>query len=235
MAKRVAALDYVGYVHRNSTSTSVQKDRIGGNSQHDILSAFEETFKVVESLKDLAAVRQFEGHVYNELRYMQRYRCRFSPEFVDELKAFAERCGIYHLGVRAVIESFAPTTDPASTPAPTTFNKTWDMFDKIVCIHYLPYEDRIEGIKSQLKRVGILDLPQFEWHYTVDNKFSKYLMDAIPPDKINKWGVCDKNIKYTIDSYVLLKQLQHFGYERVLFLEDDIMFHNDLNFIRDVV
>lgn len=35
----------------------------------------------------------------------------------------------------------------------------WSIFDKIVCIHYLPYKERLEPIKAELKRVGILDLP----------------------------------------------------------------------------
>lgn len=38
-------------------------------------------------------------------------------------------------------------------------SEIWDRFDKIVCIHYLPYTERFENIKSELKRVGILDLP----------------------------------------------------------------------------
>ena len=55
--------------------------------------------------------------------------------------------------------------------------------------------------------MGILDLPQFEWHYTVDNKFSKYLLNGIPRNEIDLQGIKDFNVKYTIDSYVLLKKL----------------------------
>ena len=40
------------------------------------------------------------------------------------------------------------------------------------------------------------------------------------------------NIKYTIDSFSLLKKLQFRGYEHVLVLEDDIVFHKDLGFIQ---
>ena len=38
-------------------------------------------------------------------------------------------------------------------------SEIWNRFDKIVCIHYLPYTERFGNIKSELKRVGILDLP----------------------------------------------------------------------------
>ena len=111
----------------------------------------------------------------------------------------------------------------------------WNRFDRIICIHYLPYTERFENIKRELKRVGILDLPQFEWYFTIDNDFYKYVLDGIPEDKINRKRVSLSNIKYTIDSFTLLKKLKFHGYGHVLILEDDIVFHKDLNFIREVV
>lgn len=121
-------------------------------------------------------------------------------------------------------------------PSQSDIGDVWrKRFDKIVCVHYLPYKDRVPSITSQLKRVGILDLPQFEWCYTVDNQYSRYLLNGIPRSRIYLHSVKEQNIKYTIDSYSLLKRLQYFGYEHVLILEDDIMFHKDLKFIADVV
>lgn len=38
-------------------------------------------------------------------------------------------------------------------------NSFWNRFDRIVCVHYLPYRERFENIKKELKRVGILNLP----------------------------------------------------------------------------
>jgi len=35
----------------------------------------------------------------------------------------------------------------------------WSIFDKIYCVHYLSYADRLDSIKQQLKDVGIVDLP----------------------------------------------------------------------------
>ena len=86
-------------------------------------------------------------------------------------------------------------------------SEIWNRFDKIVCIHYLPYTERLENIKSELKRVGILDLPQFEFYYTIDNDFYRYILDGIPKDKIDSSRMSLSNIKYTIDSYSLLKKL----------------------------
>ena len=38
----------------------------------------------------------------------------------------------------------------------------WEMFDKIVCIHFLPYKnDRLKNIASELDRIGILKSGKF--------------------------------------------------------------------------
>lgn len=60
-------------------------------------------------------------------------------------------------------------------------------------------------------------------------------MNGVPKDRIALRSVNESNIKYTIDSYALLKRLQFFDYQKVLILEDDIVFHKDLNFVADVV
>lgn len=114
-------------------------------------------------------------------------------------------------------------------------NSFWNRFDKIVCVHYLPYKERFENIKRELKRVGILDLPQFEWYYTVDTDFYNYVLDGIPDDSINRDRVTPTNIKYTIDSYNLLRKLQFQHYNSVLIIEDDVAFHKDIGFIKEVV
>lgn len=35
----------------------------------------------------------------------------------------------------------------------------WSMFDRIFCIHFLPYRERLPKIKEELGRIGVLDLP----------------------------------------------------------------------------
>lgn len=55
-------------------------------------------------MNDVSATQQFEGHVYNELRYMKRCGCRFTAKFVEEIRSFAQKTGIYHLGVKAEID-----------------------------------------------------------------------------------------------------------------------------------
>ena len=94
----------------------------------------------------------------------------------------------------------------------------WSMFDKIVCIHFLPYKERLEPIKKELARVGILDLPQFEWYFTVSNNAYE------SADFIGKNEVTSSNVKYTIDSINLLSKYAELGYQKVLVIEDDCKF-----------
>lgn len=110
----------------------------------------------------------------------------------------------------------------------------WDIFDKIVCIHYLPYQDRVENIKNELRRVGILDLPQFQWYYTIDNDFYDNAYINIKQTQ-NNYRLSKKNIKYTIDSFALLKKLQFLNCEHVLILEDDVVFRKDCESIREII
>ena len=112
----------------------------------------------------------------------------------------------------------------------------WNMFDKIVCLHFIPWDDeRFEATKKELKRVGILDLPQFDWELTVPNKFFEYI--KIPAGKIQRGHgtVTKKTLQQTLHQYTLFKKLQLQGYQRVLFLEDDIAFHKDLDFIKSIL
>ena len=116
----------------------------------------------------------------------------------------------------------------------------WNIYDKIICIHYLPYRERLTNIQSELKRVGILDLPQFEFYETIDNELYNDILNGIPGYKIGKTRsysprVHKLNINYTIDSYSLLKKLNFYGYERVLIIEDDVFFHSDAKLIFDIL
>ena len=116
----------------------------------------------------------------------------------------------------------------------------WNIYDKIICIHYLPYRERLTNIQSELKRVGILDLPQFEFYETIDNELYNDILNGIPGYKIGKTRsysprVHKLNINYTIDSYSLLKKLNFYGYERVLIIEDDAVFHSDAKLIFDIL
>ena len=111
--------------------------------------------------------------------------------------------------------------------------KMWSRFDKIVCIHYLPYmKERYDNCVKELTRVGILDLPQFEWEFTVPNVFNSLI--KFPKGRIGRFfEVAEK--QYAIQYYTLMKKLLMLGYEKVLILEDDAFFLKDLDKVKEIL
>ena len=111
----------------------------------------------------------------------------------------------------------------------------WEMFDKIVCIHFLPYKnDRLKNITSELDRIGILKSGKFDWEFTTPNPIYDYI--RIPAAKNTKdRGITKATKVYTLHYYSLLKKLQYFGYEHVLILEDDVVFRKDVGEIAKIV
>ena len=93
---------------------------------------------------------------------------------------------------------------------------TWDRFDKIACIHYLPYmNERFSIIRSELDRIGVLNSGKFFWEFTTPNPIYDYI--KIPASKnTHDKGITKATKAYTLQYYSLLKKLQHFGYDHVL-------------------
>ena len=54
-----------------------------------------------------------------------------------------------------------------------------DIFDRIWCIHYLPYRERYADIRCELDRIGILHSVNFEWHYTVENRWNRLFAETL--------------------------------------------------------
>lgn len=106
----------------------------------------------------------------------------------------------------------------------------WDRFDKIVCIHYLAYKnERFKNIATELKRMGILDNPKFEWEFTVPNVFNDLV--RFPKGRIGRFFTTQEK-PYAIQYYTLMKRLLMMGYERVLVIEDDVAFLKDLDRVK---
>ena len=91
--------------------------------------------------------------------------------------------------------------------------------DHIYCIHYTPYSDRKERLEKELKRVGILDSDIFSWEYSYD--MPKFASNA-SQDLAYNHLLCYYNALYM-------------GYEKVLILEDDIVFLKDINMIQTLL
>lgn len=113
--------------------------------------------------------------------------------------------------------------------------RIWDRFDKIACIHFLPYmEERYDIMRSELDRVGILNCGRFFWEFTTPNPIYDYI--RIPAEKNSRDKGITKSTKvYTLQYYSLLKKLQYFGHEHVLILEDDAAFLKDVDRLGEIV
>ena len=103
-------------------------------------------------------------------------------------------------------------------------------FDHIYCVHFLPYKDRLAKIKSELKRVGILDSGIFSWQYTWDTPFYNVLSRT----GINK-ALSVGYMKCGLSQYYCHKEAYDLGYNRILVLEDDISFLKDLDKIKEIL
>jgi len=82
--------------------------------------------------------------------------------------------------------------------------KTWDKFDKIYCVHYLPQTKRYLNIAKQLSKVGLLGNPKFSWKLTFDSPFYGQLQKSV---KLNPLSKLASNFK---KGYVLKCALAHY-------------------------
>lgn len=106
-------------------------------------------------------------------------------------------------------------------------------FDKVYCIHYLPFEERFGNIKSELERIGIdTESKKFAWKLTFDSPFYMYFFcnPYFPIVKNNRFFF-DGNMKCTLAHYEIYKEAVGMGYERILVFEDDMVCLRDTSFI----
>lgn len=105
-------------------------------------------------------------------------------------------------------------------------------FDRIWCISFIPYRSRREAIKREFDRIGISKHPKFEWNLTFDSpyfKMCKTVLDANPPlGKLHS----DTELKCWAGHYSCIKRSVLFGDERILIIEDDSRFLNDISRIK---
>lgn len=235
-AERITYVNNALYVYRMGTKTSVQRNKVESNDSSNFVKACYCSWDIVKKLNNESATQQFFEFLDSNIRWNMpkrndEYLTKYIEQITDFLDSTGKECG--------QIRSFLANNSIGSSKKTNTPN--WDIFDKIICIHYLPYRERLDNIKQELSRVGILDLPQFEFYETIDNAFYPYVVNGISKNRLslkpwNKEPRVDlSNVKYTIDSYNLLKKLEFKGYKRVLILEDDIVFHKNLDYVNKVI
>lgn len=120
--------------------------------------------------------------------------------------------------------------------------------DHIYVINYI-HNNKYDFICKQLKRVN-LDVNNistnklsfvFDIKYNVLNDFIDYSYIASNiNDKINENSIYDINftesyLKLSLNIYKILKISKYMNYDKILILEDDAVFINDLNYLNNVL
>ena len=101
-------------------------------------------------------------------------------------------------------------------------------FDHIYCFHFLPDTERMPGFTNELRRVGILDSGIFSFVYTTLDPWEKKLMELYP-NVAGRHASALQFLNLGLASARTIREALGLGYERVLFLEDDIRFLKDLD------
>ena len=109
-------------------------------------------------------------------------------------------------------------------------------FDHIYCIHYLPYQDRLEPLKKELNRVGILNSGIFEFYWTYPYPFYNIIRKT---SVLKNILFVNGNVKATtnlaLTNYRIMKEAYDQDYQRVLVLEDDVLFLHDICKIKEML
>ena len=100
----------------------------------------------------------------------------------------------------------------------------WSMFDWIVCLHYVGYENRVEPLAKEFKRVGLLDAPNFQLVETVRTVYEDRCLSG------ERKGI----LNLAINTLRTLQLAKAHGNKRILIFEDDVRFLKDMYLLRDI-
>lgn len=113
-------------------------------------------------------------------------------------------------------------------------------FDKIYCIRWtgkglLDLNDDSYPLISELRRIGILNSGIFEMTYSTNMPSNIVYYERMNGFEFPEHRLNERYIHVTMTHYEVIKKSYELGYKRILILEDDILFLNDLNRIYDMI
>ena len=106
-------------------------------------------------------------------------------------------------------------------------------FDKIICVHYLPYNDRLEIVKNELKRIGVPN-DMLEFSYTYNTPYLNILWGTFSNSNLTNC-INTEAASCALGHYNAIKIAYESGCKRVLIIEDDICFLKNLNTIKETL
>ena len=109
-------------------------------------------------------------------------------------------------------------------------------FDRIYCFHHTGMKGRYEAMRAELERVGILGSGVFQWVITSPDPHEATVLDSFPkedwPFESRKASLGFVNLGMATARAI--RESLYFGHRRILVLEDDLRFLNDLGRVRDI-
>lgn len=120
-------------------------------------------------------------------------------------------------------------------------NNIWkEKIDKIYCIRWtgkglLNLNDLSYPLVSELKRVGILDSGIFEMVYSVNMPANIAYYERMNGFEFPENRLDDRYIHVTMTHYQKIKEAYELGYQRILIIEDDILFLNNIDTIHKIL
>lgn len=108
-------------------------------------------------------------------------------------------------------------------------------FDSIRCIHFLPNEDRLPRLETELKRVGIFQSPVFSYKYTYKTIFDSYIRSKvrITCPTFNNFNRQDLVTNLLLAYYQIFKEAIGLKQKKIAVLEDDVVFTDDLDLLNE--
>jgi len=100
-------------------------------------------------------------------------------------------------------------------------------FSRVYCIHYLPYAERIGWLKKEFERVGLSDSGILRFRYTNPCKFDHLFGDVLK--------IPNGYVNLSLEFKSILNEALGEGLDRILILENDVCFRNDLGEIEDIL
>lgn len=113
-------------------------------------------------------------------------------------------------------------------------------FDKIYCIHLAESKDRYNNLMNQFTKLNIQDQVDIWW--TCKRDISKVIGNELKTlhtsyyDKLLKQNedIYSGVFNCSFEHYTIVKQAYLRGFQSILIMEDDIIFHEDLDYINQI-
>lgn len=109
-------------------------------------------------------------------------------------------------------------------------------FDHIYLQHWYGYDERLDDMISELKRVGIYYAKNFSIYYSIENQYEDSLYEKLKNEnKLCEDIVSLNKFRGSYTFYKILCESYALNYKNTIIIHDDIRFIKDLNLLYDIL